>query len=431
MEYNIKEINRRQRVKNNTNINDPNQKRQKYLGDKGFVAFIAFLSAFIPLSTDIYLPALPRMVESFHTAASLVNLTLIFFFIFYALGTMFWGPLSDKYGRKRILLIGMIIYTIASILCVFSVNVYQLILFRILQSIGCGAATAVSTAIVKDVFTGRKRLTILSVVQSMGMLSPIISPVIGAIILSTLSWRGVFVVLSLVGLLALTGSFAMEETIKQRNTGNILKSIGRLGVVAKNKGFISLLITFSLMSIPFMSFISASSYIYVDGFGLTEKVYSYFFAANAVIFLIGPLLYLKLSKHINSNSIITTGYIVISFSGLLLSIIGNFSPWVFALSLIPASFSTSIMGPPRTNLMLEQLNGDTGAASSLMSCGFTFFGSVGMFMISFNYFNRILVMGLMYLIISIISLIAWLNISKKPYIKHVNYVLDNSQQQAL
>jgi MFS transporter, DHA1 family, multidrug resistance protein len=186
-----------------------NQKRQRYLGDKGFVAFIAFLSAFIPLSTDIYLPALPRMVESFHTSGSMVNLTFVFFFVFYALGTMFWGPLSDKYGRKRILLVGLTVYTIASISCVFSVSVYQLILYRVLQSIGCGAATAVSTAIVK----GRKRVTILALVQSMGMISPIVSPVIGAIILSTISWRGVFVVLGLIGIIALIGSIAMKETI--------------------------------------------------------------------------------------------------------------------------------------------------------------------------------------------------------------------------
>ncbi len=404
--------------------NKTNEKRQKYLGDKGFVIFIAFLSAFIPLSTDIYLPALPRMVESFHTTASVINLTITFFFIFYAVGTMFWGPLSDKYGRKKILLIGMIIYTIASVFCIFSTNVYYLILFRILQSIGCAAATAVSTAIVKDVYSGRKRLTVLAVVQSMGMISPIISPVIGAIILSAMSWRGVFIGLAVIGVLAVLGSAAMEETIDKRYTGSILKSIGRLGVVAKNKGFMSLLITFSMISIPSMSFISASSYIYVDGFGLSERVYSYYFAINAVFFLLGPLLYIKLSKRYNSNSIITISYIVMSMSGLLLSVIGSSSPWIFALSLIPASLFGSIIGPPRTNLMIEQLQGDMGAASSLMSCAFTFFGSIGMLMISFDFLNKILVMGLMYVITGILSLILWLIISKKSYIKHVTYHVD-------
>lgn len=408
-------------MKNEAAINDNKEKRQKYLGDRGFIIFIAFLSAFIPLSTDIYLPALPRMVESFNTSASLVNLTLIFFFIFYAAGTLFWGPLSDKYGRKRILLIGLSIYTIASILCIFSSNVYQLILFRVLQSIGCGAATAVATAIVKDVYSGRRRLTILALVQSMGMLSPIISPVIGALILSVLSWRGIFVVLSIIGVLALAGSIAMEETIEERYTGSIFSSIGRLGVVAKNKSFITLLMTFSMISIASMSFISASSYIYVDGFGLSEKVYSYYFALNAVFFLLGPLLYIKLSKIYHSNSIITSSYIVISISGLLICTLGKLSPVVFALSLIPASLAGSIMAPARTNLMLEQLQGDTGAASSLMSCAFTFYGSIGMLMISLSPSHRIVVMGLMYLIIGLVSVVIWNSISKKPYIKQVIY----------
>lgn len=101
---------------------DTSKKKQKYLGEKGFIVFIAFLGAFIPLSTDVYLPALPRMVESLNTTTSMVNLTLVFFFIFYAVGTLFWGPLSDKYGRKPILLVGLSIYTVASILCIFSFN---------------------------------------------------------------------------------------------------------------------------------------------------------------------------------------------------------------------------------------------------------------------------------------------------------------------
>jgi DHA1 family bicyclomycin/chloramphenicol resistance-like MFS transporter len=334
---------------------------------------------------------------------------------------MFWGPLSDKYGRKRILLVGLSIYTIASVLCVFSINIYQLILFRILQSIGCWAATAVGTAIVKDVYQGARRLKILAVVQSMGMISPIVSPIIGAVILSVFSWRGVFVVLTFIGLVTISGSIAMEETIGLRYTGSIFKSIGRLGVVAKNKAFTSLLINFSMMSIATMSFITASSYIYVDNFGVSEKMYSYYFAANAVFFLLGPLVYIRLSKSYRSNSFITLGFVMVSTTGLMLCTIGRFSPQMFALSIIPASLFGSIMGPPRTNLMLEQLEGDTGAASSLMSCAFTFFGSIGMFTISLNVMNRALLMGLMYLIIGLASLLLWLTIRKKPYIKHASY----------
>ncbi|OLN29815.1 Membrane transport protein [Desulfosporosinus metallidurans] len=103
-----------------TNLRDGIRKPQRYLGEKGLIVLIAFLSAFIPLSTDLYLPALPRMAENFKAAPSLINLTLILFFLFYAAGTLVWGPLSDKYGRKRILVIGLVLYTVASApVCLF------------------------------------------------------------------------------------------------------------------------------------------------------------------------------------------------------------------------------------------------------------------------------------------------------------------------
>lgn len=389
-----------------------NQKRQKYLGDKGLVVLIAFLSAFIPLSTDLYLPALPLMTKNLNAPASLINLTLTCFFVFYAVATLFWGPLSDKYGRKRILLIGLFIYTLASTMCALSGNVYQLILFRILQAIGSGAVTSVATAVVKDVYSGRKLESILAIVQSMVMLAPIVAPVIGAFILSITSWRGVFWGLSVLGLIATTGSIAMEETIDQRHSGSILQSIARLGVVAKNKNFTTLLVTFSLIGVPFMAFITASSYIYVNGFGVSEQIYSYYFAFNAIFLVIGPLLYIKLSKHFKSSSIIVACFGVMGLSGLFLGTIGNIKPWLFAVSLLPATLFGGIIRPPSANLILEQQKEDIGAASSLMGFTYTMFGCIGMTMISFNWANRILVIGLMYVLTSLASLALWLTFSK-------------------
>ena len=396
-----------------------NLKNQKYLGEKGLIVLIAFLSAFIPLSTDLYLPALPRMAENFQAAPSLINLTLILFFIFYAAGSLFWGPLSDKYGRKRILLIGLVIYTTASTLCAFSGNVYQLIAFRIVQAIASGAATAVAQAVVKDSYSGRKRVSVLAVVTSMAMISPIVAPVVGAIILRFTSWRGVFMVLAVIGLLSIFAVIAMEETIDQLSKGGILQALGRLGVVAKNPGFMSLLLTFSLMGIPMMSFISSSSYIYVNQFGLSEQVYSYYFAANAFFMVIGPLLYMRISRIIRPISLITASYVIACISGLLISTLGINSPWMFALSLLPATLAGSITRPPSANLMLEQQKGDTGAVVSLMSFTFTVFGSIGMIIISLDWANRVRVMGIMYLVFAFASLVVWNRISKKPFVQKV------------
>lgn len=395
------------------------RKTQKYLGQRGLVILIAFLSAFIPLSTDLYLPALPRMAENFAAAPSLINLTLILFFLFYAAGALFWGPLSDKYGRKRILLTGLVVFTAASALCALSLNIYQLIVFRVFQAIGSGAATSVAQAIVKDVYSGRKRESVLALVSSMTMISPIVAPVVGALILSFTAWRGVFWALFIVGVIGIAGGLAMVETIEDYYTGNILQSLGRLGVVAGNPGFLSLLVTFSLMAVPIMSFISSSSYIYVNQFGLSEQVFSYFFAANALFMVIGPLIYMRISCYFRSNSIITASFIVSVISGLLISTVGNGSPWLFALAVLPATLAGSVTRPPSANLMLEQQRADTGAVVSLMSCTFTVFGSIGMMLISLNWANRIMVMGLMYTIVAFISLMMWLIFSKKPYVIQV------------
>lgn len=192
--------------------NEKNTVNQKYLGEKGLLAFIGFLSAFIPLSTDLYLPSLPTMAENFGVPNTLINLTLVLFFIFFALGMLVWGPLSDKYGRKPILVSGMFIYTIASLLCALSGNVYQLIIFRVLQAIGAGSATGVSTAMVKDVYEGKKRVAVLATVQSMAMISPIVAPVLGAFIIKFVSWRGAFIALFIAGIIGILGGITLHMT---------------------------------------------------------------------------------------------------------------------------------------------------------------------------------------------------------------------------
>ncbi|MDS0524302.1 hypothetical protein NNC19_01340 [Clostridium sp. SHJSY1] len=156
----------------------------------------------------------------------------------------------------------------------------------------------------------------------------------------------------------------------------------------------------------------------MNGFGVSEKVYSYYFAANAIFLLIGPMAYIQISKFIHYKIIITGVYIVTIISGILLMTIGTYSPMVFCLSLIPASLCGNILGPPRTNLMIEQVEGDIGSASSLIGCIFTLLGSIGMLLISTDAINKIVLMGSMYFIIGIISLFTWLIFHKKPHIKH-------------
>ncbi|MGA2477907.1 MAG: multidrug effflux MFS transporter [Spirochaetia bacterium] len=382
--------------------------RQTYLGRKGVIVFLALLSAFVPLSTDLYLPSLPTMTAYFHVPEYQTNLTLILFFVFFSLATLVWGPLSDKYGRRPILIFGLTGYAIASALCAFAVNIHQLILFRVLQAIGGGASSAVATAIVKDVYQGKRRESILAIVQSMVVISPAVAPVIGALLLRFTSWRGVFVTQALLGITVIVGSVAFRETLASRSSGSVMQTIGRLAVVLRNPGFSSLLIIFSMTSITLLAFISSSSYIYQDTFHLSSQVYSYYFAFNAAGMLIGPMLYIRLSRGFKRFSIINACFAVMIVSGLLVSLVGRSGPWAFAGALLPATIAGSCLRPPSTFLMLEQQKGDTGSASSLMSSFAIVMGSIGMIIVSFNPGNLVRVVGALNVVFGLLCGGLWL-----------------------
>ncbi len=393
------------------------RQKQRILGEKRLIALLALLSAFVPLSTDLYLPSLPGIAEYFRAPVHLANLTLILFFIFYSTGILVWGPMSDKYGRKPVLLTGLTLYTAASLFCANAWNIHSLIAFRVLQAIGGSAASAVSTAIVKDVYSGRKRETVLAIVQSMMLIAPAVAPVIGAFLLMLTSWRGAFWALTGIGLVALAGAWALEETAVFRHEGSIAAALGRLWAVLKNPGFTSLLLIFSIISLSSLAFVASSSFIYIDGFGLSAQAYSFYFALNAVGLISGPMLYLRLSKRFSRRAIISACFALTAASDILVFFLGGLKPWLFAATIMPATVASSCVRPPGTNLMLEQQQRDAGSASSLIGWSGFLLGSIGMSIISLNWSDRVRALGAMYIATGLASLILWQLLSNKPFIK--------------
>ena len=382
--------------------------KQKFLGKAGLIFFITLMNMFIPLSTDLYLPALPTMSVALGVSTALTNLTLVSFFFFFAVGTLFWGPISDKYGRKPVLVAGTGLYVAASAVCALAPDVYVLIVARVMQGIAAGAIISVSMALIKDCFSGKQRETILAIVQSVGGLAPMIAPVLGGILLQFTNWRGSFVVLTVVGTVCLLLSLLYQETLDaaERYDGTVLGSLGRLVTVGKNAGFLVPCLIFSLYNLAFMGYIAMSSYIYVDFFGLSEQVYSYFFAANAALSLIGPMIYVKFFTRTNKRKFANVCFIGYVLCGVLLLLLGNKAPFLFWLGFAPFSFLVTISRPFSTNILLEQQSGDTGSASSLINGVSTIFGSVGM-MTASMWSDTILGMGSTIFLSGAVSIVGW------------------------
>ncbi|GAL28437.1 bicyclomycin resistance protein [Vibrio variabilis] len=193
---------------------------QPILGQKGTLFFLVIISAFPPLTIDLYLPALPTMVDIFDTTESMVNLTLSSYFVTYALGLLFWGPLSEKFGRKPILLTGIGGYMLASIACAMSNDIEHLIAARVLQAFAGSAITVVSTSVVKDLFDGRERERIMATIMSLVIIAPMVAPVLGAFLLQIASWRMMFVTLAVFGACASILAFCYKETLETRYTAH-------------------------------------------------------------------------------------------------------------------------------------------------------------------------------------------------------------------
>ncbi len=390
-----------------------NNCKSRQLGPSAMMVFISILCAFPMMATDMYLPATPIIKDQLNTTVELVNATISSFFFIISFSGLLFGPLSDKFGRKPVILTTISIYVLASLACALSPNIYILLVSRVFQAVGCGSGMAVPAAVVKDYFPAEKKEKAFAIIGALTGFVPMIAPIFGAKILQYTSWRGIFFFLAFLGFITLIFAFMFKETNHDLSDESIPASMLKLGVVLKNLAFTRLVFLFSMAPLGMMAFVGISSFIFQKTFGLSELQYSIYFSVNAGISVIAALAYIRISQIIKPLIIVTVSFAMSILGGLLTILFGGLHPMLFLGSIAIGSAAFALQRPPSMNLLLEQQDKNIGSATSLMNCFMGSFGSLGLVIISFNWSNRILVLGVINLTLGILSTIFWVYAKKR------------------
>lgn len=374
---------------------------------------LSLLSAFPPLSTDMYLPAIPLLTELWDQPLSMVNLSLVAFFISYCFSLLVYGPLADRFGRKPPLLAGIAIYIVASLLCGMAGSVYGLIIFRVLQAAGAASASVMAMAISKDIYEGRERQRILAYIGIIMAIAPMLAPVIGGLIMTRATWPWIFIGQAIVGAVAFAGVLTMEESLKEISPVSISRVFNSYLHLFTNRAYMGMVFAFSLVGLAHFSFIARSSDIYISGFGLTGQQFSYFFAFNALAIMAGSFSCSRLQKSVDTNRLLS-----FSFLGILVGALVMFSgiipgPFGLALPMALLSFCFGLSRPVSNNMILEQVEQYAGAASSFMVFIFFMVGAFSMYFISLPWENPVRVIGIFGILSASLVLSAWVLVLKK------------------
>lgn len=351
---------------------DPFLRLMKNKNLKLIILILSGLAAIAPFSIDMYLPAFPAMAQDLGTDISHIALSLTSFFIGISVGQLFYGPLLDRLGRKKPLLFGLVLYTMASIGCAFAVSGRWLIALRLLQALGgCGGMVAVR-AIVRDIFPIQEIARIISTIMLVMGIAPIIAPTVGSAVVTWLGWRAIFYVLAAFGtVLIVAVVFALPES-KQPDPSISLrpaKIFGEYFSVLKQPQFLAYALCGGLGSAGMFAYISGSPFVYIKLFGISEAHYGWLFGLNAFGLIFGSQLNRFVLRRFTSQQAISVIASLQASVGVLLIVSLTFGRFQMIAMLILISLYLFLQGflyPNTTALALIPFEKNAGAASAMM-----------------------------------------------------------------
>lgn len=342
--------------------------KQKY----SLLFILGGLSALAPFSIDMYLPAFPSIAKSLNTDISQVALSLTSYFIGISLGQLFYGPITDKFGRKKPLIFGLSVFLLASIGCALSPSINWLITMRVVLALGGCVGMVVSRAVVRDLFPVSEIAKIFSILMLIVGVAPILAPTIGGWVLTVSSWRTIFYFLTAFSFILIVCVFLYLPESKNPNRAKSLKAKDVLkdyADVFQEKTFLYYALASSIAMAGMFAYISGSPFVFMKFHSFTEQQYGWVFGGNAMGFIIGSQLNRVLLNKYSSLQVITfASFVLLGISILMFSLFGLdlLSPGILIAMIFTFLFSLGLLVPNCTALALAPFTYNAGSASALI-----------------------------------------------------------------
>lgn len=334
------------------------------------IVLLAALVAFGPLSIDMYLPSLPLIASDLGAPESRIQLTISVFLAGLCTGMLFYGPLSDRFGRRRLLLGGIALYMLASIGCILAAKAEHLVFWRALQALGGAAASVLARTIVRDLFPLKDAARVLSLMHLVTMIATLIAPLVGGYLILIAGWRAIFaVLLAFAGLCLLLSAWKIPETHPSHARGTSLGAAFRAyGHIARQPQALGYILCMGLSFGGMFAFITASPFVYIQYFGVTPQHYAWLFALNVGGIMTVTLLNARLVGRLGPQRLLGFGAAAAALSGLGLALFG--SSGVGGLSAVVACLLvfvsvTGLLGANCVASLLARFPQQAGAAAGL------------------------------------------------------------------
>ena len=389
---------------------------QKRLGSGTLIALILMLCFFPPLSTDMFLSDMPNMAVELGTDPSTMNMVLYGFMLSLAVSILIFGPVTDRFGRRPVLLAALVEYIAVSIAGSMAQDVWSLIACRVLQGIGAGACMTVSTALIKDCFTGDRMKKVLNLSAVLGVLAPLVAPVLGSWIITVSDWRMTMIAPTAVGFACLAIVLFLTETVSdgQRESASLSDNFREIGKIVSDRAFSAFLLLVTVFSAAFMAYLSVSSYIYEEYFGLGAMEYAGFLAAALIA---GTVLMFPVNRIWGACGGIKVLWVylgLVVLSGVLMFAIGHRGALPFLIAFLPCITVTTAIRPYGMGIILGSHDGDNGLVSALINFMMFVTGVVGM-VCSTMFSDYIHGLGIIMFAASAVFALMWIALRKMGY----------------